>query len=116
MNLLFATMIAVLFATGAYCLMRRCLMRVVIGLILISQAANLLVFMAGGLTRGALPLVREGAMAPTADSADPLAQALVLTAIVIGFGLTVFAVTLLYRAHRATGSDDLDSFNRTDAL
>lgn len=116
MNLIFALTIAVLLGAGTYCLLRRCLMRLVIGLILISQGANLLVFFAGGLARGGPPLVPEGAAAPPPGAADPLPQALVLTAIVIGFGLTVFAVTLLHRAQRATGSDDLDAFNRTDAL
>lgn len=116
MNLLFALMIAIVFASGVYCLMRRCLMRIVVGLVLISQAANLVVFTAAGLTVGAPAFVRETEGAAATPTADPLAQALVLTAIVIGFGLTVFAVTLLYRAHRATGSDDMENFNRTDAL
>jgi multicomponent Na+:H+ antiporter subunit C len=116
MNLLLALTVAVLLATGTYCLLRRCLMRLVIGLILVSQGANLLVFFAGGLAAGRPPLVPEGGVAPPPDAADPLPQALVLTAIVIGFGLTVFAVKLLQRAHRATGHDDIDRFNRTDAL
>ena len=116
MNLLFALMIAIVFGSGVYCLMRRCLMRIVVGLVLISQAANLVVFTAAGLTVGAPAFVRETGAATTARTADPLAQALVLTAIVIGFGLTVFAFTLLFRAHRATGSDDMENFNRTDAL
>ncbi len=116
MNLLFALTIAIVFSAGVYCLMRRCLMRIVVGLVLISQAANLVVFTAAGLTVGAPAFVTADGSTDPASLADPLAQALVLTAIVIGFGLTVFAVTLLYRAHRATGSDDMESFNRTDAL
>lgn len=116
MNLVFALTLAVLLGAGTYCLLRRCLMRLVIGLILISQGANLLVFLAGGLAAGQPPIVPAGGTVPAAGSADALPQALVLTAIVIGFGLTVFAVTLLRRAQQATGTDDIDGFNRTDAL
>lgn len=116
MNVLLALVIAVLFGTGAYCLMQRCLMRLVIGLILLSQGANLLVFAAGGLTAGRPALVPKGGVNVPIDAADPLPQALVLTAIVIGFGLTLFAVTLLYRTHRITGADDIDALNRTDRL
>jgi multicomponent Na+:H+ antiporter subunit C len=114
--LLLALAVVVLLGTGTYCLMRRCLMRIVIGLILISQGANLLVFFAGGLSHGSPAFVPAGATAPPPGAADPLPQSLVLTAIVIGFWLTVFALTLLHRAQRATGHDDIDGFNRTDAL
>jgi multicomponent Na+:H+ antiporter subunit C len=116
MNLIFALMIAVLFGAGTFCLLRRCLMRLVVGIILIGQGASLLVFMAGGLTRGRPAIAAADAVAPAPGAADPLPQALVLTAIVIGFGLTVFAVTLLRRAHRISGDDDIDAFNRTDTL
>jgi multicomponent Na+:H+ antiporter subunit C len=116
MNLVLALTIAVLFASGIYCLMRRCLMRLVIGLVLLGQGANLLVFTAAGLTAGKPALVAEDAWAPPPGAADPLPQALVLTAIVIGFGLTVFSLTLLNRARKASGTDDVDAFNRTDAV
>lgn len=116
MSLVLAITVAVLFATGVYCLMRRCMMRLVVGLILLGQAANLLVFVGGGLAVGKPALVAAGSLSPNPGTADPLPQALVLTAIVIGFGLTVFALTLLNRARRISGNDDLDSFNQTDAL
>ncbi len=116
MTLVIALTIAVLFATGIHCLLGRCLMRLVIGLMLLSQAANLLVFTAGGLVTGRPALVAEGATVPPPSAADPLPQALVLTAIVIGFGLTLFAASLLFRARHSTGNDDVDAFNRTDAL
>lgn len=116
MNLIMALVIGVVFATGVYCLLRRSLMRLVVGIMLMGQAANLAVFTAGGLTVGEPALVGEGAKLPIAGAADPLPQALVLTAIVIGFGLTVFAVTLIHRARETTGNDDVDAFNQTDSV
>lgn len=116
MNMILSLVIGVVFATGVYCLLRRSLMRLIVGMILLGQAANLAVFTAGGLTVGAPALVGEGAQVPAVGAADPLPQALVLTAIVIGFGLTVFAVTLIHRARETTGNDDVDAFNRTDAV
>lgn len=115
MTLLLAILIGVLFGTGLYCLLRRSLMKVVIGLLLISQSANLVVFVSGGLVEGRPPIVPEGALAPVDPYGDPLPQALVLTAIVIGFGLLVFTVTLLFRAYRAVGSDDLNDFVDSDS-
>ena len=116
MNMLIALTVGVLFATGVFCLLRRCLMRLIIGLVLLGQAANLLVFSAGGLKTGVPALIPEGSTLPPAGAADPLPQALVLTAIVIGFGLTVFAITLIHRARATSGNDDLDAFNETDRL
>ncbi|GAB5558629.1 MAG: Na+/H+ antiporter subunit C [Synoicihabitans sp.] len=116
MSLIMSIMIGVVFATGVYCLLRRSLMRLVVGIVLLGQAANLAVFTAGGLTVGSPALVPEGGKKLMAGAADPLPQALVLTAIVIGFGLTVFAVTLLHRARETTGNDDVDAFNQTDEV
>lgn len=116
MNLLMALTVGVLFATGIFCLLRRCLMRLIIGLVLLGQAANLLVFSAGGLTTGLPALIPAGEKLAPAGSADPLPQALVLTAIVIGFGLTVFAITLIHRARATSGNDDVDAFTETDRL
>ena len=116
MNLVLALTVGVLFASGVFCLLRRSFMQLVVGLILLSQGANLLVFTAGGLAQGRPALVEPGAIEPAAGAADPLPQALVLTAIVIGFGLTVFVVTLLHRVRETSGHDDVDAFNRTDAL
>lgn len=116
MNMLIALTVGVLFATGVFCLLRRCLMRLIIGLVLLGQAANLLVFSAGGLKSGVPALIPLGSMTPPEGAADPLPQALVLTAVVIGFGLTVFAITLIHRARATSGNDDVDAFNETDKL
>ncbi len=116
MEILIAILIGALFAGGIFCILRRSLMKLVIGVILLSQGANLLVFTASGLTPNH-PVFAGGADGlPPAGHADPLPQALVLTAIVIGFGLVVFTIALLLKAHRAVGSDDINAFNQTDRL
>ena len=114
MEPLIAFLIGVLFATGIYSLMRRSIVKLVIGIVLISQAANLLVFTAGGLLAGRPALVPSDGTVPEPPFGDPLPQAMVLTAIVIGFGLTAFLLTLACRAHEAVGDDDINAFNSTD--
>jgi multicomponent Na+:H+ antiporter subunit C len=114
MDLKMAILIGVLFAGGVFCLLRRSVVRVVIGVSLISTGANLLVFLSGGLTAGRPPMVAPGAKVPEAPFADPLPQAMVLTAIVIGLGLTAFLLTLVFRAHEAVGSDDIRAFDNAE--
>ena len=114
LEILIAVVIGALYAAGLYLMLRRNIVKLVIGLALLAHASNLLVFTSVGLTRGRSPLVAEGALAPPPEVADPLAQALVLTAIVISFGLLVFTVVLLYRAHQAVGSPDLDAMRSTE--
>jgi multicomponent Na+:H+ antiporter subunit C len=101
-----ALVVGVLYATGVYMMLRRSIVKLLIGIALLSNAANLLVFSAAGVQRGRPPII-EGAGA-AAGTADPLPQALVLTAIVIGFGVLAFAIALIHRVHQETGSDDVD--------
>jgi multicomponent Na+:H+ antiporter subunit C len=107
-------LIGILFACGLYCLLRRSVVRLVIGVLLLSQSANLLVFLSGGLTLGQPPMVAKGAKIPEAPFADPLPQAMVLTALVIGLALVAFLLTLVFRAHEAVGSDDINAFDNTE--
>jgi multicomponent Na+:H+ antiporter subunit C len=109
MEVILAFVIGGLYAAAVYMLLRRSLVKLLIGLSLLSHATNLLIFTAGGLTRGRPPIILSGDAALTSTPmADPLPQALILTAIVISFGVTAFALVLTYRAYRATGSDDVD--------
>ncbi len=109
MILILAITIGCLFAGGFYLILRRSLVKLILGLVLLSHGANLLIFTMGdGVRRGAPPIVDKSGIAP-ANVADPVVQALILTAIVISFGLTAFILTLAYRANQATGSDDLDT-------
>ena len=91
-------------AGGLYLVMQRNLIRFVFGLILLSGGVNLLIFTVGRVHRGAPPLVPEGLTAPVDPVANALPQALILTAIVIGFGLTAFAMALLLRAYERLGT------------
>ncbi len=114
MEVVLAVIIGALYAAGLYMMMRRSLAKVVIGLSLLSYAANLLIFTVNGVMRGRPPLVPEGAVRPVEPFADPLPQALILTAIVIGFGVQAFALVLFKRAYQAAGTDDLDQIRSTE--
>jgi multicomponent Na+:H+ antiporter subunit C len=103
-----AVLVGVLTAAAVYLMLARNLLRFLFGLILISNAANLTIFDAGRLTVGAPPLIALGAEAPDGVVANALPQALVLTAIVIGFGLFAFALVLAFRAYRDLGTLDTD--------
>lgn len=114
MQVIMAFVIGGLYAAGIYMLLRRSLVKLLIGLALLAHAANLLIFMAARLTRGQPPVLAEGGAALTTAFADPIPQALVLTAIVIGFALTAFALVLAFRVYRTVGTDDLDRIQLTD--
>ncbi len=112
MEILLALAAGVLYAAGVYLLLRRKFAQIIIGLGLLSNGTNLLIFTAGGLTRGAPPVVPEGAAQIGSRYADPVPQALVLTAIVIGFGLLAFTLVLAHRVHETLGTDDVDEVGR----
>lgn len=110
-----AIVVGGLYAAAVYLIGRRSIVKLVIGLALLGHASNLLIFSAGGVTRGRPPLIRPGDEALIAPYADPLPQALILTAIVISFGVLAFALVLVHRAYTAVGSDDVDAIRTTDA-
>lgn len=103
-----ALVVGTLFGAGIYALLRRNLVRLVFGLILLTSAVNLLIFTVGGLVPASPPIVPPGATRPEPPFAPPLPQAMILTAIVIGFGLVVFTLVLAYRAYQAIGEPDAD--------
>ncbi len=109
-----AVAIGLLYAAAIFLMLRRSIVKLVIGLMLLSNAANLLIFTSAGMTRGAPPLIPEGMQAPAGMVADPLPQAVVLTAIVIAFGVLAFAVVLIRRAYEIVKADDLDKMKDTD--
>ncbi|MEM9399433.1 MAG: Na+/H+ antiporter subunit C [Verrucomicrobiota bacterium] len=116
MNLMLAIIIGILMSTGVYCLFRRSLFRLIIGIMLISQAANLIVFASARVTRASPALISPNQKILEAPYADPLPQALVLTAIVISFGFIAFALALIHRAYKILGHDDVNKFNQTDQI
>lgn len=114
MNVWLAVTIGVLYAAGVYMLLRRSLFQLVLGLVLISHGANLLIFTAGGLTRATPPVVSADPAAPPPPT-DPLPQALILTAIVISFGVLAFTLILFHRGDVVIGSNDPDALRVTEA-
>jgi multicomponent Na+:H+ antiporter subunit C len=109
-----AIVAGLLFAAGIYLMLRRSIVKLALGLSLLANAANLVIFVSAGLTRGEPPLVPDGASVPPTGAADPLPQAMVLTAIVIGFSVLAFTVTLMHRVYQELGSDDLDELTEAD--
>ncbi len=114
MEILMAAVTGAIFGAGLYLMVRRSLVRLIFGLILMGHAANLAIFTVGGLVRDRAPVIPQGSDGISGAFADPLPQALILTAIVIGFGVQAFAIVLLERAARAAGTDDLDRMTTTD--
>lgn len=111
MELLLILLIGLLYASGIYMLLRRSMVKLLIGIMLISNGANILIFLLGRITKGKPPVIEEASKVFTDIYADPIPQALILTAIVIGFGLQSFAIVLLKRVYVMINSDDLDDLN-----
>lgn len=108
MESVLAVVIGGLYAAGMYLMVRRSIVKMIFGLALLGNAANLLIFTVGRLTRGRPPHVPVDGIMPTLPVADPVPQALILTAIVIGFGVQAFALVLIKRVYQTVGSDDQD--------
>lgn len=108
MELLICACIGVLTAGGVYLLLRPRTFEVVLGLTLLSYAINLMIFAMGRVVIDRAPILQEGVPATLARYADPLPQALVLTAIVISFAMTAVLIVLAMRAHAQLGSDLVD--------
>ena len=114
MSVLLALVTAGLFGCGLYMILSRHVVRMVLGLSLLTSAVNLVIFLAGRIRSTQPPLIPEAAER-MGESADPVPQALVLTAIVIGFALTVVLATLALRAYDGQGtlrSDEIESARR----
>lgn len=110
MNLAFALAASTLFGTGAYLLLSRDLIRVVAGVVLISQAA-VLTLIAAGLSRGRAPIYPL----PDAEVSDPLTQAMALTAIVISLAVIALLLGLVYRVAVAFRTRELDEVAEEEA-
>jgi multicomponent Na+:H+ antiporter subunit C len=114
MEILLAIMTGVLYAAGIFMILRRSLVKLIIGLILLGNGANLLIFLLGRIVKGKPPIIPEDSKVMLDAFADPVPQALILTAIVISFGLQSFAIILIKRAYRVVQTDDLDQINAID--
>lgn len=105
MSLVLLTVMVVLYAGGVYLLLDRSLTRVLLGFILVGNATNLLLFLSSG-DFGLAPLVGTG---DATEMSDPLPQALILTAIVITFGVSAFMLALIYRSWRLSRQGEEDA-------
>lgn len=114
MFFLLSIVVGGLFATGLYLMLRRSIVKLIFGLVLLAHGANLLIFTAAGLVRARPPLIPEGELVLGIEFADPVPQALILTAIVISFAVIAFAAVLVKQVYRSVGSGDVDELKATD--
>ncbi|SFE28145.1 Na(+)/H(+) antiporter subunit C [Alteribacillus iranensis] len=111
MEIVMSIVAGVLFMAGTYLVLSKNMIRIIVGTSVISHGAHLLLLTMAGLKTGAPPLLGLEA----SNYTDPLPQALILTAIVISFGVTSFFLVLGYRAYKVTGTDDTDGLRGPDA-
>jgi multicomponent Na+:H+ antiporter subunit C len=116
MDLILPIITGILYTAGMYLMLRRSFVKLIIGMVILGHATNLFLFVISRITRGMPALVQEGATEPQTLFADPLPQALILTAIVISFGIQAFAIVLLKRVYLQTGTSDLDQLDVTDKI
>jgi multicomponent K+:H+ antiporter subunit C len=112
MEAVLALAIGVLVGSGVWLLLRPRTFQVIIGLALLSYGVNLFIFSMGRLRIGAAPILDKDAAVDAAAFADPVPQALVLTAIVIGFATTALFLVVLIAARGFTGTDHVDGTER----
>ncbi len=96
------------FGVAIYLMLSRHLIRILLGVAILGNAANLLIFTAGRLTRDVPPIIGPSGVALAGDIANPLPQALILTAIVISFSIFAFLLVLGFRAYQVLGTDDTE--------
>jgi len=108
--------IGVCYATAVFLLLQKRLIQIILGIALLGHATNLLIFVAAGLNGTSLPIISTGMEVLPVTAVDPLPQALILTAIVIGLALFGFSLALAYRCVAVLGHDDIDQITHTDSL
>lgn len=114
MEPLLSLITGILVASGTYLMLERHVLRILFGFVLLSNGINLAILTAGRLSKESLPIIPPGASAPEGLYANPLSQALILTAIVIGFGVLIFCLVLAYRAARDLGSSDVNTMDLSE--
>jgi multicomponent Na+:H+ antiporter subunit C len=108
MEPLFAILVGFFFSVAVYLLLSKFSIRIMLGIAILGNAVNLLLFTAGRVTREVPPIIPAGLDTLPAGAANPLPQALILTAIVISFSLLAFMLVLTYRAYQDLGTDNTD--------
>ncbi|MCU0316264.1 MAG: NADH-quinone oxidoreductase subunit K [Fimbriimonadaceae bacterium] len=112
METVLTLMVVALYAAGVYLMLRRSMVKLLFGLALLSNATNLLIFTCARIIGGRPPLVEPGQTVLAAPYADPLAQALILTAIVISFAILAYAMILVRRGYDLGEADDPDELSK----
>lgn len=110
MEIVMSFVIGFLFMAAVYLMLSKSLLRIIIGTGLLSHGAHLLILTMGGLSGESPPVVAEG----VTNYADPLPQALILTAIVISFGVTAFLLVLAYRSYQELETDNMNLMRGTE--
>ncbi|MCM2291873.1 Na+/H+ antiporter subunit C [Allorhizobium sp. BGMRC 0089] len=108
MEAVFSLLVGLFAAAAFYLIMSRHVVRMLLGIVLLGNAVNLGLFTAGRLTRATPPIIPAGQDSLAMTAANPLPQALILTAIVISFSFFAFLLVLAYRAYQDLGTDDTD--------
>ncbi|MEN0001221.1 MAG: NADH-quinone oxidoreductase subunit K [Pseudomonadota bacterium] len=116
MTIVYAAMISVIAGVGVYMLLAQNLMRMILGIALLAAGANVLIFLSGRLGAVSPPIIPQGSEALAQTAANSLPQALVLTAIVIGFALTAFAIALAVKAYTSLNTLDTSGMTAAEAL
>jgi multicomponent Na+:H+ antiporter subunit C len=109
MDYVLAMLVGCFVALGVYLLLSRSVIRMLLGMTILGNGVNLLIFTAGRLTREIAPIVPAGLDQPAGPIANPLPQALILTAIVIGFAMFSFLLVLAFRAYQSLDADNTDT-------
>ncbi len=108
MEVALVIVVGVFFAVAIYLILSTHIIRMLLGVAVLGNAVNLLIFTAGRLTREVPPIIGINDDVPLVATANPLPQALILTAIVISFSFFAFLLVLAYRAYQDIGTDDTD--------
>ena len=106
MEPLLAILVGLFFSAAIYLMLSKFSIRIMLGIAILGNAVNLLLFTSGRLTRGVPPIIPANLDTLPAGAANPLPQALILTAIVISFSFLAFLLVLTYRAYQDLGTDD----------
>lgn len=116
MEIILSLLTGLIFAAAVFLMLHKGMVRLVLGIMLLGYATNLFIFLIARITRGLPAIIADNSEVMSGQFADPVPQALILTAIVIGFGMQAFAIVLIRRVYKATGTANMDELNNTDKL
>ncbi|MFO8001678.1 MAG: NADH-quinone oxidoreductase subunit K [Marinilabilia sp.] len=115
MELIIVVFIGILYACAVYLLLRRSIVKVILGIFVMGNATNLIIFLSGKVMRGGTGFVPNDASSAAIEAmSDPLPQALILKAVIINLGMAAYILALKYKYFEQTGTHDLDQLSNTD--